>query len=420
MKFKLINKVKKRNRLRVLFSLFSFLFFLFSEAQTLQEYLDIAVMNNPELQAQQFNYKANREKVNEVGALPDTKFSVGVFAQTVETRVGAQQVKLSAQQQFPWFGILKAKQEGKRYLAEASNNDVDLVKRNIVLQIKKKYYKLYNLQLKLKIYKENIAILKTFENLALTELETDKATMVDVLKIKIQQNELNSKIEILKNNITSNKKQFNLLLNRQILEEVYISDSLEIKTLMQKSTENNLASHPQLVKLDNIKKSIQSNESANQKEGLPKISVGVDYGFVQERVDVSLPDNGKDIIMPMVSVSIPLLSKKYSSKQQQFKLKQQEIEKRKEHNLNRLRSDLEQGETAYQNALENIKTQYKNSTEAKRALDVSLATYETGRLDFEQILDLQLLILKFQLAEKNAEEEFFIQKSIIEYITTKN
>jgi outer membrane protein TolC len=174
------------------------------------------------------------------------------------------------------------------------------------------------------------------------------------------------------------------------------------------------------VKLDNIKKSLQSNESANQKEGLPKISVGVDYGFVQERVDVSLPDNGKDIIMPMVSVSIPLLSKKYSSKQQQFKLKQQEIEKRKEHNLNRLRSDLEQGKTAYQNALENIKTQYKNSTEAKRALDVSLATYETGRLDFEQILDLQLLILKFQLAEKNAEEEFFIQKSIIEYITTKN
>ncbi len=420
MKYKIINKKVKRTRLRVFFSLFSFFFFLFSEAQTLQDYLDIAIKNNPELQAQQFSYEANKEKINEVGALPDTKFSVGVFAQAVETRVGAQQVKLSVQQQFPWFGTLKAKQESVHYLAEATNNDVDLVKRNLVLQIKNKYYKLYDIQSKLKIYKENAAILNTFENLALTELETNKATMVDVLRIKIQQNELNSKIEILKNNITSDKKQFNLLLNREILEEVYVSDSLEVKMLSKENTEDNLAKHPKLIKLDNITKSLQSNELAAKKEGLPRISVGLDYGFVQERVDISLPDNGKDIIMPMVSVSIPLLSKKYNSKQQQFKLKQQAIEKQKEHNLNLLRSNLEQARTGYQNALQDIKTQYTNRTEAKRALDVSLATYKTGRLDFEQILNLQLLILKFQLAEINAKKELLIQKSVLEYLIQKN
>ncbi len=417
MKHKIINKKVKPNGLRVLFSLFSFLFFLFSEAQTLQDYLDLAVKNNPELQAQQFSYESVKERVNEVGALPDTKFSVGVFAQAVETRVGAQQVKLSAQQQIPWFGVLKAKQESVRYLAEASHNDIDLVKRGLLLQIKKKYYKLYNLQSKLKIYKENVAILNTFENLALTELETDKASMVDVLKIKIQQNELDNKIEMIKNDIVSDKKQFNLLLNRELLEEVYVSDSLEVKMILQKSSQDVLAKHPKLMKLDNITKSLKSNELAAQKEGLPKISVGLDYGFVQERVDISLPDNGKDIIMPMVSVSIPLLSKKYSFKQQQFKLKQQAIEKRKEHSLNLLKSKLEQAQTGCQNALQNIKTQHKNSIEAKRALEVSLATYETGRLDFEQILDLQLLVLKFQLSTINAERELLIQKAMIKYIT---
>ncbi len=420
MKNKIINKKVNRNRLGVLFSFLFFVFFLFSEAQTLQQYIDVGIKNNPELQAQQFHYEANKEKVNEVGALPDTKFSVGVFTQAVETRVGAQQVKLSAQQQFPWFGTLKTKRESMRYLAEASNNDIDLVKRNLVLHIKKKYYKLYNLQSKLKIYKSNASILNTFENLALTELETNKATMVDVLRIKIQQNELENKIEIIKNDIISNKKQFNLLLNIELLEEVYISDSLEIRIVTQQNTGDILVKHPELMKLDNITKSLQSNELAAQKEGLPKISVGVDYGFVQERVDISLPDNGKDIIMPMVSVSIPLLSKKYSSKQQQFKLKQQEVEKRKEHSLNLLKSNLEQAQTGYQNALQDIKTQDKNGTEAKRALNVSLATYETGKLDFEQILNLQLLILKFQLAEINAEKELLIQRSMLEYITQNN
>ncbi len=377
----------------------------------------MAVKNNPELQAQQFSYESVKERVNEVGALPDTKFSVGVFAQAVETRVGAQQVKLSAQQQIPWFGVLKAKRKSVHYLAEASHNDIDLIKRGLLLQIKKKYYKLYNLQSKLKIYKENVAILNTFENLALTELETDKASMVDVLKIKIQQNELDNKIEMIKNDIVSDKKQFNLLLNRELLEEVYVSDSLDIKMLKQESSKNALENHPKLIKFDNISKSLQSDESVAQKEGLPKISVGLDYGFVQERVDISLPDNGKDIIMPMVSISIPLLSKKSSFKQQQFKLKQQAIEKRKEHSLNLLRSKLEQAQTGYQNALQNIKTQHKNNIEAKRALEVSLATYETGRLDFEQILDLQLLVLKFQLAAINAEKELLIQKAMIRYIT---
>ncbi len=419
MKYKIINIKTKQNKLRTFFFLFSFFCFLFSEAQTLQEYLDIAIKNNPELQAQQFSYEATKEKMNEVGSLPDTKFSVGVFAQAVETRVGAQRVKLSAQQQFPWFGTLKAKQESIHWLAEASHNDIDLVKRNLILQIKNNYYQLYDLQSKLKIYKDNIAILNTFENLALTELETDKASMVDVLRIKIQQNELDNKIEIIKNNIVSGKKQFNLLLNRELLENVYIPDSLTIKILLHKSSKDALAKHPKLLKFDNITRSLQSNEAAAQKEGLPKISLGLDYGFVQERIDISLPDNGKDIVMPMVSVSIPLLSKKHISKQQQFKLKQQEIEKRKEHSLNLLRLHLEQAETDYLNALRDIKTQHKNSAEAKRALDVSLATYETGRLDFEQILDLQLLVLKFQLSAITAEKELFIQKSMLEYLIQK-
>ena len=78
------------------------------KAQTLQDYLDIAKKNSPELQAKQFQYESALEKVTEIGSIPNTKFLVGYFVQEPETRVGAQTVKLSAFQNLPGFGSYSA------------------------------------------------------------------------------------------------------------------------------------------------------------------------------------------------------------------------------------------------------------------------------------------------------------------------
>ena len=162
------------------------------KAQSLQDYLSIAAQNNPELQAIQYRYESALEKVVEVGSPPNTTISIGYFAQEVETRVGAQKAKISATQMLPWFGTLTAKEESAKFKAAAQLNNYDFAKRNLFLNVKTAYFNMYELKGKEGIILENIAILKTFESLALNELENNRSTMVDVLKIRMEKNELSN------------------------------------------------------------------------------------------------------------------------------------------------------------------------------------------------------------------------------------
>ena len=148
--------------------------------------------------------------------------------------------------------------------------------------------------------------------------------------------------------------------------------------------------------------------------------MGLDYVFIENRAVDNLLDNGKDIIMPMVSVSVPLFSKKYSSKQKQLQLEQKAIETIRAETTNQLNSVYEIALANLNNAERTIKTQTDNLTQAEQAERVLLASYQTSKLDFEQILEIQQLKLKFQLNRITAEKQYAIQQAVIEFLTSDN
>ena len=389
------------------------------KAQSLQDYLSIAAQNNPELQVIQYRYESALEKVVEVGSLPNTTISIGYFAQEVETRVGAQKAKISATQMLPWFGTLTAKEESAKFKAAAQLNNYDFAKRNLFLNVKTAYFNMYELKEKEGIILENIAILKTFESLALNELENNRSTMVDVLKIRMEKNELSNQLNTVQENYNAKKIAFNLLLNRDENSNVNIAEDV-INLNSEDFKKEQITNNPKMLQLDNLKSALEKSELATKKEGLPTIGIGLDYGFIQNRDIPDLADNGKDIIMPMLSVSFPLFSRKYSSKQKQLQLEQKAIETSKVSTLNQLNTLFEKAKSNLVNAKASIATQLINIEEANTAKKVLLAAYETSKVDFEQLLEIQQLKLKFQLKKVISEKQYAIQKSTLEFLITKN
>ena len=66
-----------------------------------------------------------------------------------------------------------------------------------------------------------------------------------------------------------------------------------------------------------------------RKQGLPKLGVGLDYVFVGTGMN-NFPDSGKDVIMPMVTVSLPIFRKKYDAAVTEAKLMQENYSFQKE------------------------------------------------------------------------------------------
>src|SRR5690606_41109136 len=67
-------------------------------SQNLQEYTDLALENNSEIQKFEFQYGIASEKVNEVNILPNTEFNLGVLAIKPEMEMPMERFRLSVMQ----------------------------------------------------------------------------------------------------------------------------------------------------------------------------------------------------------------------------------------------------------------------------------------------------------------------------------
>jgi outer membrane protein TolC len=161
---------------------------------------------------------------------------------------------------------------------------------------------------------------------------------------------------------------------------------------------------------------VAQSELLNQRESLPMIGFGVDYLPVTERSDVNFSDNGKDVLMPMVSISIPIFNNRYKSISKQNELRQQEIETQREQRLNVLESAFAKAQSQRNQARIAYYTQERNLKQAQDAEEILVKNYETGTIDFNDVLDIQELQLKFQMNQIESVQMYYVQSAIINYL----
>lgn len=387
-----------------------------SQAQQLQSYIEEAIDNNPELQSFELRYNIAEEKVNEANWLPDTEISVGYFASEVETRVGAQSARIGVRQMLPWFGTITARENYASSMAEAEYVEVTIAKRKLALSVAQSYYRLYEIKAKQFILDENIQLLQTYERLALTSVEVGKASAVDVLRLQIRQNELQQQKEILEQDFLAEQAAFNKILNKNVYADVVVLPILELPAIDPVDSMDSLLLNPELLKYDKLYESVAKSELLNRREAQPMLGFGLDYVAVEAREVMDVMDNGKDMLMPMVSVSIPIFNNRYSSISKQNELRQKEIESLRVQRLNVLESAFAKAISQRNQARIRINIQDKNLKQARDAEEILVKNYETGTIDFTDVLDIQELQLKFQMSQIESVQMYYMQQAIINYL----
>lgn len=387
-----------------------------AKAQQLRSFIQEAEGNSPEIKAYNLRYNIAEEKVNEADWIPNTEFSAGYFVSEPETRTGAQRARFSAKQMLPWFGTITARENYASSIADAEYVEIVIAKRKLALSVSQSYYRLYTIKAKQKVLDENIELLKTYKKLALTSVEVGKASAVDVLRLQIRQNELQQQKEVLEETFLGEQTAFNKLLNRDGNTSVTILEALVLRTEDIFYDYNNLSLNPELLKYDKLYESVAQSELLNQAESNPMIGFGLDYLPVSDRPDMNFSDNGKDILMPMVSVSIPIFNKIYDSRSKQNELKKLEINAQKENRLNVLESAFAKAISQRNQARITYNTQNKNLKQANNAEEILIKNYETGTIDFNDVLDIQELQLKFQTNQIESVKMYYVQSAIINYL----
>lgn len=411
--------MKEFKKYRVLVLLFLFLGISTSQlpAQTLEDYLQLAAENNPKLKSAYAQFEAAMQQAPQVSSLPDPTLTMSAFGRMIETRVGAQEARFSLMQMFPWFGTLKARENASVYMAEAKFQQYLDVRNELFFEIKSIYAELYAMQESIEVQEDNLEILDSYRELALSRFRSGSAPMVNVIKTDIQRESAGTEIELAKDLLEPLKIRLNLMLNKEPGSPLVIQDTLIFNTAVPLERNPEMfKNHPLVYGLEKQKQAYEMQQVIADKEGMPMVGLGVDYSIISKRTDANPEMNGQDAIMPMVSVSLPIFRKKYRAAKKEAEFMAESMEYEQEAQKNELQGRYAAAVNRLNRAQKLLVLYEKQINSSQQANSLLISSFSNTTGDYEEVLQINQDILMLQTQKFEAIKDGFTARAEIEYL----
>jgi outer membrane protein TolC len=373
---------------------------------TLSQLIAHAVDNNDALRAAQLRWDAARQAVAQARGWPDPRVTYGYFAEPVETRVGPQEHRIGVMQPLLWFGKLKAAGDVASEDAAAALAEVEAVRLTLIEEIKQVWHELYVLEQSLRITRDNMDLLRQFEAVAQTQFRAG-GSMAPVNKAQVELGTLQDRLTSMQELRAPLQGRMNALLNRPqhaplpaAITLVETSPALPDASVL--FTWQAEASPILGVLGSRIDRETHAVDLA-RKQGMPNFGVGVDYIVTGPASVAGTTDSGKDAVIAMLSLDIPLWRGKYKAAVQEARARQAAAASEFNDQSNHLAAQLEMA--LYQHRDADRKVHLYSETllpQAQGALNVARQSYEVGSSDFLDLIDTQRVLLEFELNHQRA------------------
>ncbi|MBU2436911.1 MAG: TolC family protein, partial [Candidatus Omnitrophica bacterium] len=207
-------------------------------------------------------------------------------------------------------------------------------------------------------------------------------------------------------NALLNLPQGNLLpWPNESLEEITLDDKhADVNILFDSLNKDN----PQLLALSqNIKKNEDGLKLA-KREFFPDFTLGLTQIDTADALNPSSPDSGKDPLMVMFSVNVPIWIWRLNAGVAEARASLQAAKESRLNKENELSSKLALLHYKLRDSLRQSQL-YKNALlpKAEQTLNATKAGYEAGGVDFLSLIDAQRVLLNFQLAYYRHNANFY-------------
>jgi outer membrane protein TolC len=423
-------------------------------AQVPEEYLLEAAENNPELRAYFNEYLSALEVIPQVGSLPDPELTFGYFTRPMEFTMGNQRAELSLMQMFPWFGTLRANRDEASRMAWARYEVFRDMKNQLYLQVKSSWYELYELEREIAITENNLDLLRTLEQITISRFQggssgsptapssggvasrtrsDDGQTssmsgmgnmqsqpsspqqmpsmpsgnmqgggmsgMPDVLRVKMEINEIENMLAGLKDDRGPLTARFNKLLNRPLNDGISVADSIgaifpliDENAILDSITKRN----PMIRMLDDEEEVYEIRQRMATLMGRPMLGAGINYMIFSPDGNNG-PMSGTNMMMPMVRLTIPIFRGKYRAMEREAEFMQASVVLRRDNMINNLSVEAAEILRDLSWSERTMQLYRDQMTLAEQTLNILITAYSTGSTGFEEVLRMQKQLLDYRL-----------------------
>ncbi|MFZ2338409.1 MAG: TolC family protein [Bacteroidales bacterium] len=371
-------------------------------------YLKLAAENNPIVLQRFIEYEAALKKIPQAGTLPDPQLDIGVFITPMELLGGKQVADMRLMQMFPWFGVLNNAKDEMSLMAMSKFELFRDARLQVWYDVRRTWYELFKVRKNISISEKSLENLKAIEQLTLIKYKTNVAgnsDLTDLYRIQIEAGELKNSIALLRNQEHTIVARFNNHLNRAPLTKVYtyevlLPDTLDLYLLVVSDTIQ--SRNPMLKMLDYEKEAYQAREKMVKGMGYPMIGLGVNYSFINGSNMSASSMNGTDMIMPMISLTLPVYRKKYKAMREEASLLNKASSMNYQAMSNSLQNEYFMAVQLYQDARRRVKLYEDQYLLASKSLEIMLKSFSASAVALTDVLRVRQQTLDYELKQVEA------------------
>jgi outer membrane protein TolC len=359
---------------------------------SLSNFLAYALLNQAQVEAAYFDWLASVEGITVARSLPDPQLTFQMDIQDVVTSLMP-----GVMMSFPGLGKLRA--AGALAAAESQTRYFAFKSASLqsAYEVERAYYQLYFLGEKLRVNRENLALVSDLAKLARAQNEVGRVTLQDVLRAQIEERRLQTDLANLEDSRGPLLAQFKAALGLHADQPAPpVPERLESVPLDLTSDQVLAAALARNTRLSGLEAEVRTAEASitlASKARMPDVTVGA-------MADLKTTPT---LYRPWGTVSLPLWRDKLAAEVAQAQANKRAGEARLSAEQIELAVAVAERAFLYRQASRNIELLQKQLLPRQlQSLEVARAGYLAGQIDFFNLTDAQQTLLRFSLDEVEA------------------
>lgn len=388
----------------------------------LDGYVDWALRSHPGLRAEHAAWRAEVAAARAAWAWPATTFSYGLFVRRVETRVGPQRHRLGVTQPIPWLPELDAAARASALRAEAGRARHDAMMLTVREQVARRYWGVWAIARRRVRRREQLALLEGLASILRGRVEVGASTLAELQRVELEITRLREDLDALDDQEAAARARLAALLGAPDPADLPVTPAqvpgpqavdLELDALLAR-----IEDHPQLEVLAQLDRASQAELERAQASGGPDFAVGVDYIETGPAAMDGVPDSGKDPVVAMIAVKIPLWRQHIDAAQEAARARGVAARARRE----LAARELVAGARVAWSELEDARRRIQRRTDAllpqaRSLYESALGAYEVGRGSISEVIAAQQAMLALELELERARADLAISIARLEQLT---
>jgi outer membrane protein TolC len=391
-------------------------------SQSLEDYIQVALENNPELKTYKLQIDALEKKIKQISTPSDPMLMLGIvnlptnfsFKSDMMTM---KEISISQMLMYPEkYSLMRGMGEKDYEIAKEIYRSKKL---ELIANVKMLYFEIYYMTKAIEITQRAIDLLKDFAKITSTRFATGQGIQQDVIKAQVELSKMTDELIRMETERKNLIARFNALLFRKPADSVYIPTELKFIEFSKGYDELERLAFEHNPMIVAMKKMVEKDKVMNQfarSELLPDFEIKFSYG--QRSAIEPTGMKALDMLSFSVGVNIPI----FFWRKQNLKIQETQIViSQSESKLLAMKNEVSRMIQETLNKIEeNVKLLdlYKNGLipQATHNLNIGLVGYQVGKIDFMTLVDNFMSLYNYQIQYEKVFADYLSKLAELEMV----